>query len=399
MSKAYEIAVIGAGVIGCSVAYHLQKAGHEVVLIDSGDIASGTSSHCDSVALICDKEPGIDTKQGYYSIQRFLELQEELGYDIEFHQRGCMYACEADEEMEAATRYVNQQVADGYDMRVLDDKEIYELEPNLRPGLKGGLWSEPDCTLNPYKLCFGYVERGKEMGLAVMPYSPVTAIKQAADGSVEAVVTDTEEVKVEKIINCAGCWAPEIGKLIGIDIPIFPRKGICMLGERGNPVVHQKVQEFGYMMSKFDDIKFERTVSERVKRLNVAMVIEPTDAMNFILGGNRNFKGFDIRSEIEVMQAVAERGVHFFPILKEINCIRAYSGLRPFVPDHLPIVDEVESAPGFYIAAGHEGDGISLSAITGVLVTQLINGEETSFDISELNFKRFEGKTFDPTAD
>ena len=68
--SSYDVAVIGAGVIGTSVAYHLTKAGLNTVLIDQGDLASGTSSHCDSVALICDKEPGIDTKMGYQSIQR-----------------------------------------------------------------------------------------------------------------------------------------------------------------------------------------------------------------------------------------------------------------------------------------------------------------------------------------
>ena len=119
------------------------------------------------------------------------------------------------------------------------------------------------------------------------------------------------------------------------------------------------------------------------------MVIEPTDAMNFILGGNRNFSGFDIRSEIEVMQAVAERGIRYFPILKEINCIRTYCGVRPFVIDHLPIVSPVDGVPGFFIAAGHEGDGISLSAITGKMVTQMIKGENTDFDIAKLGFSRF----------
>jgi len=387
--SSYDVAVIGAGVIGTSVAYHLTKAGLNTVLIDQGDLASGTSSHCDSVALICDKEPGIDTKMGYQSIQRFLELQDELSYDIDFHQRGCMYVCEADEEMVAAKRYVDAQKADGYDMRMLDRQEIYDLEPYLAKDLKGGLWSEPDCTLNPYKLCYGFVQRAQELGMKTMSFTKVQDIKTDASGAVEAVVTDHGNVNAKKIINCAGVWAPAIGRMLGLEIPIEPRKGICMLSERGNKIMNQKVQEFGYMMSKFDDIKFTRPVSERVERLNVAMVIEPTEASNFILGGNRNFTGYDIRSEIEVMQAVAERGCRYFPIIKEINCIRTYCGLRPFVPDHLPIVSEVDENPGFYIAAGHEGDGISLSAITGKMVMQLITGQETDFDISQLKFSRF----------
>lgn len=396
--SSYDIAVIGAGVIGCSVAYNLQKAGYEVVLIDAGDFASGTSSHCDSVALICDKEPGIDTAQGYMSIQAFLDLEKELGYNIDFHQRGCLYIFEQDSEYEAGKIYVDRQVADGYDMKLLDSKEVYDYEPYLRKGLVGGLWSSVDCTLNPYMLCFALVKKGQEIGMKTMSYAPVTDIRLDEKGAVKSVVTDKGEVNVKMVVNCAGCWAPEIGRMVGIDIPIAPRKGICMISERGNPVVHQKVQEFGYMMSKFDDFKFENTASERCKRLNVAMVIEPTDANNFILGGNRNFTGFDIRTDIEVMQAVAERGVHFFPILKEINCIRTYCGIRPFVPDHLPIVSPVDEIPGYYIAAGHEGDGISLSAITGRLVTQMIKGEKTDIDIAPMNFNRFKGKVLDMNA-
>ena len=119
------------------------------------------------------------------------------------------------------------------------------------------------------------------------------------------------------------------------------------------------------------------------------MVIEPTDADNFLLGGNREFRGYNIDSEIEVMQAVAERAIRFFPIIKDMNCIRTYSGLRPWVVDHLPIVSAVDEVPGYYIAAGHEGDGISLSAITGKMVSQIVTGEDTDFNIDKLRFSRF----------
>lgn len=125
------------------------------------------------------------------------------------------------------------------------------------------------------------------------------------------------------------------------------------------------------------------------------MVIEPTPADNFMLGSNRALKGYNIASEIDVMKAEAMRGIRFFPIIKEINCIRTYAGMRPFVIDHLPIVSEVEEVPGFYIAAGHEGDGISLSAITGKMMAQIIAGEPTDFNIDQLKFSRFNNPTSD----
>lgn len=389
--NSYDVMVIGAGAIGSSVAYHLTKRGMKVALVERGDIASGTSSHCDAVALICDKNPGIDTDMGYASIERYLELQEELSYDFEFTQRGCMYVCETEAEMEAAKGYVAEQVADGYNMQMLSAQEIFEREPYLARDLIGGFWSEPDCSMNPYKLCFAYVDAARRMGMDVLAHHKVLDIK-LENGKVAGVVTDHGTYRTDKVINCAGVWAPEIGRMIGIDIPIKPRKGIVMISERSFPIVNQKVQEFGYMMSKFEDIEFTRNVSERVERNNVAMVIEPTEASNFLLGGNREFRGYNIASEIEVMQAVAERGIRFFPVIRDMNCIRTYSGLRPWVVDHLPIVSDVDEVPGYYIAAGHEGDGISLSAITGKMMGQIIAGEPTDFNIDKLSFSRFKNK-------
>lgn len=389
MNKTYDVMVLGAGAIGSSVAYHLTKKGLKVALVERGDIASGTSSHCDAVALICDKNPGIDTKMGYASILRYLELQEELSYDFEFHQRGCLYVCETEAEMEAAKGYVKDQTADGYDMRMLDAQEIFDMEPYLARDLIGGFWSEPDCSMNPYKLCFAYVDAAVRMGMDILTHHEVKDILME-NGKVAGVVTDCGTYKTEKVVNCGGVWAPALGNMVGIDIPIKPRKGIVMISERSFPICNQKIQEFGYMMSKFEDIEFTRNVSERVERNNVAMVIEPTEADNFLLGGNREFRGYNIDSEIEVMQAVAERGIRFFPIMKEMNCIRTYSGLRPWVVDHLPIVSAVDTVPGYYIAAGHEGDGISMSAITGKLMSQLMTNEEPDFNIDRLKFSRFQ---------
>ena len=94
MKKEYDVVVIGAGAIGTSVAYHLAKAGYSTAILERGDIASGSSSHCDAVALICDKLPGIDTKMGQASIDYFAEIAEQFEYDFEYVPKGCLYVCE-----------------------------------------------------------------------------------------------------------------------------------------------------------------------------------------------------------------------------------------------------------------------------------------------------------------
>lgn len=388
----YDVTVIGAGAIGTSVAYHLCEKGLSVALIDKGDIAHGSSSHCDAVALICDKQPGIDTVMGQASIDLYEELANKFEYDFEYDPKGCLYVCETDAEYEAAEKYVAEQVANGFEMRMVSNEELCEMEPFIAKDLKGGIYTpgKGAIAVSPYKVCFAFVEEGKKLGLKVYTYCNIDKIiLNEKTNAVEAIETNQGTIHTKRIINCAGAWAPEIGKMVGIDIPIQPRKGMNLVSEQTHRICNHKILEFGYMMSKFDNINFKRNVSPLVEEFNVAFNIEYTKANNILLGGYRGFRGFDIRSEVEAMKAIAERALRFFPCLMDIKCIRSYAGVRPFVKDHLPIVSDVDSIPGFYIAAGHEGDGICFSPITGRFMAQMITGEDTDFDISNLDYARF----------
>ncbi len=391
--KEFDVIVIGAGAIGTSVAYHLAKKGLKTAILDKGDIAHGSSSHCDAVGLICDKLPGIDTLMGQASIDYYAELAETFTYNFEHDPKGCLYVCETDMEMDAARDYVEKQQADGYPMRMIDNKELCELEPYIAKDLKGGIYTPPSgsVAVSPYKVCFAFVEEGKKYGLESYTYCNIERILlNKESNAVEGIETNLGTFHTKKIINCAGAWAPEIGKLVGIEIPIEPRKGMNLVSEKTERICSHKILEYGYMMSKFDSINFKRNVSPLVEEFNVAFNIEYTTANNVLIGGYRGFRGFDIRSEIEAMKAISERALRFFPCIKDLNVIRSYAGVRPFVVDHLPIVSDVDSVPGFYIAAGHEGDGICFSPITGKLMSQIVTGEPTDFDISRLDFARFQ---------
>jgi sarcosine oxidase subunit beta len=387
--SSYDVVVIGAGAIGASVAYHLAKKGLKTAIFEKGDFASGTSSGCDASALICDKKPGIDTKLGFESIQLYKKYAQEFSYDFEFEQRGSLYVCETDQELEVAAQYAKEQADDGYPMWMMDKREIHQAEPNLAPDLLGGIWTDCDSSVTPFLVCFAFIEEGKKLGLEAFHHCTVQNIKLDAKGAVEGVVTDKGEFKTKKIINCAGPWSPAVGKMVGIDIPIQPRKGQILVTEKTVPVVKEKIQEFGYMLSKFEDIQYERKTSALVEKHNVAFVIEPTPAQTCIIGSCRAFEGYNRKNSIEVISALAERALRFIPILRDVNVIRSYAGLRPYVIDHLPIVSDVDEVPGFYIAAGHEGDGICMSPITGKLMSQIIVGETPEFNIDKLKFSRF----------
>ncbi|MCK9906080.1 FAD-binding oxidoreductase, partial [Frankia sp. Cpl3] len=131
------------------------------------------------------------------------------------------------------------------------------------------------------------------------------------------------------------------------------------------------------------------------EKYGVALVFEPTESQNFLIGSSRQFVGFDTKVDLDVVRCIARRAVRFYPKIGDFNLIRSYCGLRPWTKDHLPIVSHVERLPGYYIAAGHEGDGISLAAVTGKLVQELLMELEVTIIPTEpLRYDRFgSGKT------
>jgi len=387
--KSYDAVVIGGGVIGTSVAYYLSKKGVKVALVEKGDIASGTSGRCDGNVLISDKGLGLDTKMTYTSQLLFKELVSEIPYNFDYAQRGSIYIIESEEEFKVAKEYVKKQVEDGYPMRMMDKSEIHDDEPYLAEDIIGGVEIGCDLSLNPMALAFGLSLEAKKNGAEIFDYTSVNGIRLDKKGAVKAVKIDKGILTAKYIINCAGVWAPEIGNMVGIDIPIKPRQGQLLVAEKTFPVGKRKIMEFGYMMAKFGDKNYRRNVSPKLEDLGIAFVFEPTLSNNFLIGSSRAFAGFDTRVSIEVMQGLAERAVRFFPVMADIHVIRAYTGLRPYVEDHMPIISKVDEVPGFYIAAGHEGDGIGLSQITGKLISQMITGEETIVPTDSLSINRF----------
>jgi sarcosine oxidase subunit beta len=180
--------------------------------------------------------------------------------------------------------------------------------------------------------------------------------------------------------------------MIGMDIPVKPRQGQILVSERTFQVARRAVIEFGYLMAKFGKGDYQRNITPEMEKYGIAFVFEPTSAGNFLIGSSRQFADEDTTVNVHLLKAMAKRAIRFFPVLRQIQIIRSYAGLRPYTPDHFPIISETR-VPGFYVAAGHEGDGIGLSLITGKLMAQIITREPTDIAIEPLRLDRFEGGT------
>ncbi|MFD0671422.1 NAD(P)/FAD-dependent oxidoreductase [Cohnella sp. GCM10027633] len=372
-----------------SIAYFAAREGLSVTVLERGEVAQGTSSRCDGNILVIDKDPGFDSLMSVESQRIIAELAKALPEPFEYRAPGSIFVCETDEEMEAARSWVERQAALGLPFRMLDRSDIRQESRYFADDLPGGLECASDSTVNPYMLTYALAEQAKRDGAKLRLHTTVQSIGRL-DGGGYAVETDRGSWLAEQVVNAAGCWAPEIGRMVGLDIPIYPRKGHLIVASRGHPVGMRKVMEFGYLMSKFGG---SRQVDPLTEKYGVALVFEPTESQNFLIGSSRQFAGFDTNIRPEVIGCMARRMLRFYPGLADFQLIRTYAGLRPWTPDHLPIVSEVASLPGFYIAAGHEGDGISLAAVTGKLMGELLSGAPaTCIPAKPLRFERFDNR-------
>jgi sarcosine oxidase subunit beta len=198
---------------------------------------------------------------------------------------------------------------------------------------------------------------------------------------VSAVETDAGRFEADIVINAAGVHAPEIGALLGLDIPIKPRRGQILVTESCPPMLRHCMISAKYIAAKFNP--------EIVKSTGEGVSIEQTENGNLLLGSTREFAGFDRRNTTEGLRRIATKTTAIVPALEQVNVIRAFAGLRPHTPDGLPILGPVADVSGFFMAAGHEGDGIALSPITGELIAQMIVTGKSDIPLDAFSLGRF----------
>ncbi len=378
--KSSPIVIVGGGVIGTSIAYHLARQKLRVTLLERGDIASGSSGACDGLVFLQSKKPGIHLELAMQSRRRFEGLARRLPVPIEYKATGGMVVVETEGEMAAMAQFVDEQQKSGLDVTLLDADRARQFEPHLAEHILGATRSPLDGQVNPIALTLGFAMGAKALGARVITGATVLGI-DTTSGRVSAVETDTGRFEADVIVNAAGAHAPEIGAMVGLTIPIKPRRGQIIVTEACPPMLNHCMISAKYIAAKFNP--------EMANAGGEGISIEQTENGNFLLGSTREFVGYDKRITTNGLQRIAAKTAGIIPALKQINVIRAFAGLRPYTPDGLPILGPVAEVPGFFMAAGHEGDGIALSPITGELIAQVIVTGKSDFSLDAFRLSRF----------
>jgi glycine/D-amino acid oxidase-like deaminating enzyme/GNAT superfamily N-acetyltransferase len=387
-----DVVIIGGGVSGAAIARELARRGVGVALVERGEIGSGTTGLGGGGIILQTKRPGPHLTLGLRSARLLRAMAPELGA-IGYAMRGALVLLPNAEATRTLEPFLATQRAAGLPVVVLNRAEVLELEPNLTGAYAGATYLPPmadgitDAHVDPASLAQAYARAATEAGATIHTGTTVTAIRTTA-GRVTSVVTDRGEITCGIVVNAAGVWAPDIAAMIGVAVPITPRRGQWLRTAPGDaPTIHRPILEAAYLLATFDPA-YGTESPDPFLRMGGALTLMPRLDGSTFVGNSREFAGYDATPNSAMTGAILAHATAFMPSLASAPIATRGAGLRPATPDGLPILGPVEGVEGFFMAAGHEGDGVALSAITGQLIADAITtGAQT--DLAPFLLSRF----------
>lgn len=382
-----DIIVIGGGVIGTAIAYNLSKNGKKVTLIEKDDHARGASGSSDQLVLMQSKKPGVHLTLALESLNMYKTLEEELGESIHFRQLGGLILIENENEMKLMTEFVEKQRKTGLDVSIISLEEINKLQEGISQDIIGATYSPMDGEVDPIALNIAFAKAAKREGTEIILGTEVIDVL-TEDSRVTGVETKDGNYYAPIVINAAGVWAPLLAEKVGFDAPIKPRRGQICITDEVDYFVKMPVLSAKYIMAKHNP-DLLKDAPEVISRLGIGLALSQSPKGNIMFGATREFVGYDKGVTYEGISEVVKNAARYFPKLKDMSIIRTMGGMRPFTPDGLPLIGWTDGIEGFFMAAGHEGDGIALAPVTGKVVSDLILKGESFVDVSAFNPNRF----------
>jgi glycine/D-amino acid oxidase-like deaminating enzyme len=368
--------VIGAGIVGASCALSLTNAGLKVLVIDRGTVSSGTTGAGEGNILVSDKDPGPELTLALHSRNLWFQMQDDVGDSFELEAKGGIVVARSDDSQ--LMTLAHQQSLHGVQSKRLDHAELHELEPFLHQDLKSGVHYPQDAQCQPMLAAAHVIRTVIRRGGAFISQARVSRII-VENSSVVGVETTQGAFKSPLIINATGTWAGELAELAGSHLPIAPRKGFILVTEPTEKYVFHKVYDSDYVAN----------VASSEADLQTSTVVEGTRSGTILIGASRERVGFDGSMNYEILRKLAAQATSLFPVLRDVQLLRAYRGFRPYAPDHLPVIGEDAHVKGLWHSAGHEGAGIGLAPGSAALITDAILGRESFMDATAFSPRRF----------
>ncbi len=365
-----DAVVIGGGIIGVAVAFYLAKKKFgQVVLVEKEPFTGAGSTTKAAGGIRAQFATKSNIEMSMLSEKMFANFKEETGSDALFDQVGYLFLLSDDADVKTFTKHYELQKSLGLNVQLLKPSEIPQYAPHVRlDDIQLGTFCKDDGLGDPSEFLRGYESAIRKMGVDVELECNVTGFGKSGD-KITSVRTSKGEIQTPMVINCAGAWAGEIGKLAGADVQVEPIKRMCVTtGEL------DFVQPFFPMVV---DVKSGLYFHKESKGL--------------LLGwADKSVKpGFDVSTDPDYVDTIIEKALDRIPQLETAEIANQWAGLYETTPDHQAIIGYDEKIGGIFHVTGFSGHGFMHAPAAGLVTAEIMCGQKPCIDISPLSPTRF----------
>lgn len=374
MKMTADVIIIGGGINGCAAAYYLAKRGITDVLVleANNSIGHGGSSRNGGGV----RQSGRDVRELPYAMyavnNMWPTLSEELGVDVEYYQKGNLRLGKTEAHLAKLETLASNARSLGLDMKVIDGKEVKEICPHLSDDIIGASWCPTDGHANPMKATLAFYKRSLELGVHYITGAKVIKLQKVKGKARKVVLSSGEVFEGETIILVAGYESRFIARTVGIDVPMTKFFEECLVTE-------MQPQMFDIMLGTADADFYGHQAQHG----------------SFVFGSDSGLeesidKPFeDLRTTSITASAGCRAIIGYIPKLADAKVVRTWGGWCDLCYDGVPVIDRVEEVPGLILACGFTGHGFGTGPAVGLMLSQMVAGEETVVDISALRYDRF----------
>ncbi|HXM68357.1 MAG TPA: FAD-dependent oxidoreductase [Candidatus Acidoferrum sp.] len=379
-----DVVIIGAGIVGSSIAYHLTANGCRKVLVIERESSQGKGSTGKSMGGVrAQFSTPVNIQMSLYSIPFYASFEERIGHPCDYRPQGYLFCATTSQHMAYLRANCAQQVEMGLkDVRLIAGDEIAKMFPQLRSDdILGGSFCSSDGFVDPYSAMIGFMTCAAEHGAALWKGAEVSGLAIDTRG-IAYVETSRGTVSSRIVVNCAGPWAASVAKLAGIDLPVEPLRRMLVPSE------------------PFDE--FPHT-APMIADMSNGFHFRP-EARGFLLAWNdpEQTPGFNTDFDPAFIEKILTRAASRVPCFANlpVNPKHAWAGLYEMTPDHHPILGEAPEVSGFFLANGFSGHGVMHAPATGKILSDLIlTGKTDLIDATLLSLSRFaEGRMIHESA-
>ncbi len=375
MSKNADVIIIGSGIIGNSIAYHLVQQGLKVMVLERDNIGDGASSRNGAGVRLSgrvspESDLAEDAVRNYWPT-----LSEELGLDLEYERRGGLNLAFTNAHKSGLEKALKKSHAAGVNAEIISGDEARKICPHVSEIVTNALWCPDDGVANPMLATLGYYRMAKKMGVHYITGEDVISIKKFRGRARQVITSRGNVYEADKIILAAGFNSRRIAETVGLHLPFLKRIDECIITE-----------------------PMPKMFSERITTADGNLYLHQTKHGSFIIGGNTNLeryeKNYDAKPQNTTVAAAdkARLAMKYIPALAEAKIVRQWAGWLDSCVDRLPILQENPEVPGLVLACGFSGHGFAIAPSVGKVVSEIALGQEPHIDVSALSYDRFKAK-------